>query len=453
MILGERGRWLGGRYGGGLYSRPLTIDAPGTAPVVVEVIGDSTSNDTIDWPFLWSAYLGTELPDYTVHYHLWNDGDQLFGSAAQRSTGTAGNRSAGLGASDSARFNCTLDMSALTDLDVRVKVAADDWTPSGTPSLIGVDAADPNRGFWLAVNPDGTPKLYWFPDGTFANRIEVSATEATGFANGTAHYLRATLLTDNGAGGYEVRFYTSNTNSSWTQLGDTVTGGSTTTLPSISGNLGLGARGNSNGLDGDYYVAEVRAGIDSPGVVARWDASYYDGEGGSVEGVGQETWTATGSPSATGAFGLMVLNASHTGMGSSDWANATRFPKATPVEPNAVIFNLGHNDGADTTIVDFEGLVDDVVAKYADASIAVVIENAQPPSAANTEAHDTRRGLQRDLARERRYSLWDADAALKSYGPDWTADLMEDWAGGNVHPNSDGQLRIETHIEARTLLA
>jgi len=417
---------------------------------VLHVTGDSTSNDAIDWAYKLGVLLATRHPEYTYHYHLWNLTEQRMGSYAQLQTGTAGNRYSSLGSAAAARFNATIDTTGLVDLDVRVKLAATDWTPAATAALMGADGADPNRLFWLTLNAAGTLELAWFPLGTNASKIVATSTAATGVTNGQPKVVRATLDVDNGAGAYEVTFYTSATNGSWVQLGTTITGGAPTNLSGqATGNLGVGARGNTNGVPGVYYWAEVRDSIDSVGVTALWDASDYDGAGGTIAGVAGETWTPTGSPVTTGAFSLRTINASQAGQDSTEWATSPAFERGHPVAPTVHLVNLGHNDGAAVDITAYTALVDDLVTRWPSATRVLVRQNDQPPAAANDVEHAIRQELIRALAISRRYELLDADAALRAYAGDWTADLMEDWAGGNVHPNAAGGTQIADAFNAR----
>jgi len=417
----------------------------------MHVTGDSTSNDPIDWAFKLTDLIAARKPEFTTKYHLWNKATQRWGSWSQRTSGTAGNRYCTLGSAAAARFNAPVDFSSIVDIDVRVKMAADDWTPTATAAFIGVDAGDPNRVFWFYLLHSGKLRLYWFPLGTNASAQFVDSTAAVGFANGSANVVRATLDVDDGSGNHVVKFYTSNTNGSWTQLGSTITNAGTTNIKaSASSSMGIGARGVSNGIPGDYYYVELRDSIDSVGVSAHWDASYYDGADNTFQGVNGNTWTPTGSPAAVGALGFRVHNASQSGQSSAGWSADPPFALGHPVEPQVHLLNLGHNDGAATTIVAYTALLDAIETRWPNAARGLIRQNQEPPTAANPTEHDTRQELILSLAGARHYELLDADAALQAYtGGDWTVDLMEDWAGGNVHPNAAGGTQIADVFDAQ----
>ena len=111
----------------------------------------------------------------------------------------------------------TPDATALDvtgDIDLRVQVAMDDWTPAGASTLIGKwDAA--LRSFTLRVNADGTLSLIWTADGTTS--ITKSSTAATGITDGAVKWVRVTLDVNNGASGNDVKFFLSDDGTTWTQ--------------------------------------------------------------------------------------------------------------------------------------------------------------------------------------------------------------------------------------------
>ena len=154
----------------------------------------------------------------------------------------------------------TPDSAALSitgDIDLRVKVALDDWTPT-TPSgsFMFKDAGGLNRSFIFDIEADGTPKLnfYW---GTGAVNSLKQSTVNVSIADGTVKWLRVTLDVDNGAGGHDVAFYTSDDGSAWTQLGATVTTAGTTSIVDNTASVIIG-----NLLFGTVHRAIVKDGID-----------------------------------------------------------------------------------------------------------------------------------------------------------------------------------------------
>lgn len=106
------------------------------------------------------------------------------------------------------------------DIDIRLCVAMDDWTPSSV-AVLATKWAGGQKSWMLWVDPSGKLVLYWSADGS-TDMVKLS-TVATGFADGTKQWIRVTLDVDNGASGNDVKFWTSSDGATWTQLGSTVT--------------------------------------------------------------------------------------------------------------------------------------------------------------------------------------------------------------------------------------
>lgn len=59
--------------------------------VDILIIGDSTSNDTTDWAYLFGQWLVAQHPTHTVNYYLWNDGGSAYAAATVLGTGSGSN--------------------------------------------------------------------------------------------------------------------------------------------------------------------------------------------------------------------------------------------------------------------------------------------------------------------------------------------------------------------------
>ena len=145
------------------------------------------------------------------------------------------------------------------DLDLRAKLAADDWTPSATMQIF--DAYTSNKGFAWIVLTDG--RLYTLNGDGSGPRESYAANP--GLTNGTAHELRYTMDVSSGT----VLFYIDGA-----QTSDTNSETAAASEPS-GDDLTVGASGTgTNPFDGNIYWCEVRDGIgDSAPVVARFDAA------------------------------------------------------------------------------------------------------------------------------------------------------------------------------------
>lgn len=180
----------------------------------------------------------------------------------------------------SGNYASTPDSAAVSitgDIDLRAKIAPNDWTPAAQFEILNKDnGSNGNRSFLFGLNTGGKLTLLWTPDGNLP-RFGSASTVATGFADGSAHWVRATLDVDDGAGGWILRYYTSEDGVSWTQLGSDVTGAGTTSIFDGPSQLNVAAfsSGSSDLFAGKVYYAELRNGIDGQ-VVAVFDPSRDD---------------------------------------------------------------------------------------------------------------------------------------------------------------------------------
>jgi hypothetical protein len=152
------------------------------------------------------------------------------------------------------------------DIDIRVQVAMDDWTPAAEQTFVSKRAGAGTRSYNLASTTAGALLLSWSENGT--DFLTATSTVSTSVSDGTAKWIRATLDVDNGASGYDAKFFLSDDGITWTQLGATVTGGATTSIFSSSTSLRVGERtGNTNPAAGKFYRAQVFNGIDGTKVL------------------------------------------------------------------------------------------------------------------------------------------------------------------------------------------
>lgn len=194
------------------------------------------------------------------------------------------------------------------DLDVRILVACNDWTPANAFDFFDKETNDTtNFSYLLRLGTDGKLTLYWSADGT--SLLSRVSTVAPTVSDGGKLWLRATLDVDNGAGGHDVKFYTSadynpeTGSGTWTQLGSTVTTAGTTSIFNSTATLHLGGdrSGVAGQLAGRFYFFELRNGIGGA-VVAVFnpdDAANGDSTSWNSSQTG-EAWTINqnGSPNA-----------------------------------------------------------------------------------------------------------------------------------------------------------
>jgi hypothetical protein len=194
--------------------------------------------------------------------------------------------------------NCTTpDAAALDitgDIDLRVKVAMDDWTPAAIQYLLSKYQTSSQRSYGLTIGTNGRPSIVWSTDGTATGLLGAEATVAPTVADGATLWIRATLDVNNGASGNDVKFYTSTDGTTWTQLGATVTQAGTTSIFNSTSVLEVGSvvGGTSNAARGKFFRAQVLNGID--GTVA-FDANFET----SITSLLQASFTESSANAAT----------------------------------------------------------------------------------------------------------------------------------------------------------
>lgn len=207
------------------------------------------------------------------------------------------------------------------DIDIRVLVAADNWSTGSAQRLVA------------KFNTTGNQRAYYFQllgSGALEAALSVSGTGAsTTFRNsgtsidtvvsdGEPIWLRMTADLDNGAGSYEVSFYYAvvgdydpdTQDGTWAQLGSTATG---TALAGIFDSTALLEIGSGNGgtaglLAGKIYRAQLFNGI--VGTLAA-DFSADDALPGAstvVSSATGETYTINGAAAIVGDSRLQVTS-------------------------------------------------------------------------------------------------------------------------------------------------
>lgn len=172
----------------------------------------------------------------------------------------------------------TPDSAALSitgDIDIRAEVQMPDWTPSAVMAFVAKDdngvSGGGNRSYLFYITTDGKLNLFWYS----SSGLNSASSVATGFADFSRRWIRATLDVDNGAGGNDTKFWTSEDGVTWTQLGATVTKAGTTFIQDAGYAVNVGANQNGavtgNILNGIIYRAQIYSGIN--GTIA-FDADF-----------------------------------------------------------------------------------------------------------------------------------------------------------------------------------
>lgn len=142
-------------------------------------------------------------------------------------------------------------------IDIRVKLAATDYTPAATEVYVSKQqVSGSQQSYEFLMLTAGTLVFRYSPDGTTGAMRTATASTATSVTNGTRTYLRCLYNTSTG----DVIFYKSTDGTSWSQIGTTQT---ITSGAIFNGTLQLavGARADgSSPMSGLIYSAEVRNG-------------------------------------------------------------------------------------------------------------------------------------------------------------------------------------------------
>lgn len=148
------------------------------------------------------------------------------------------------------------------DIDIRAHIAMDDWTPASQQVIESKWGAAGTRSQLLRVETSGALRLFWTQDGTTA--LSAASSVLPAMASGEDLWVRATLDVDNGAGGRDIRFYTSTNGVIWTQFGGTVTQAGVTSIFAGTAALDIGSdsNGTSSLFAGQVFSLEIRSGID-----------------------------------------------------------------------------------------------------------------------------------------------------------------------------------------------
>lgn len=178
-------------------------------------------------------------------------------------------------------------VSVINDLDLRVKLAADDWTPAAAGRIISKWRA--SKSYLLFLNIDGSLTLYCSTNGT--DEIPVSSAAAIpSVINGQAKHIRVTRAYVSG----EVKFYASDDGITWTQFGSTPVLSAGSPIFNSSDPLELGSDVDAQYFAGKIYSAKVLNGINGS-TVASFDASDGVNSAASITSSATgEVWTING---------------------------------------------------------------------------------------------------------------------------------------------------------------
>jgi hypothetical protein len=299
------------------------------------------------------------------------------------------------------------------DLDLRARVAMDDWTPAAESVFLNKGPIGAS-GYYFSVAPSGALNLYWFNG---AASVFKGSTVATGVTDGSLKWIRATLDVDNGAGGNTVTFYTSDDGVAWTVLGAPVVTAGVTSITAATGVLAVGSlAAGANVCAGKFYRAQVYNGI---GGTLVFDANF-------ANAVEPFSTFAESSPNAA----TVTINRSASGR------------KATMVDRDQDL--LGTDD--EVLIADADDL--DVPAGQSFTVFALVRQYATPTNTGRYAANQTTgagyRLSSNGVSIQSLFQVSDGTNSASATGPAFSAGVLtlvagvRDTAAGKIRCYADG---------------
>jgi hypothetical protein len=218
-----------------------------------------------------------------------------------------------------------------SDIDIRMEVQTNDWTPVNARALIQKWEIDPGSAWIFLLESGGKLQFSWNQlDGSL--RGHLGSTVAVSPPGDGHMAVRVTADMDN-AGVAEIKYYTATTIAGpWTQLGTTITGSTTSTgiFNSVYPiRIGRGVITEFVepvwAWDGDVYAAEIRDGIGGT-VVANPDFT--------IQQIGTIAFTDAAGSDWTIHGGAQITNISST---------TRSYPRGVP---NGGFLHLATNDVA-----------------------------------------------------------------------------------------------------------
>ena len=192
------------------------------------------------------------------------------------------------------------------DIDIRVKVAMDDWTPAVYSVLVAKNTSG-QAAYRFGINTDGTINLNLSANGTA--KINANSTAATGFVGGASHWVRVTWSDS----GDVANYYTSVNGETWTQLGNADVPLVMAGIFDSSAGIELGSQlgGVSNNLAGTIYEAQIYNGIDGTLAIDLTPSDYVSGStfnsnqmAGDLTGTGGDSFSMPSYSTINLALGI-----------------------------------------------------------------------------------------------------------------------------------------------------
>lgn len=167
---------------------------------------------------------------------------------------------AGLLGSDALETPDAAALDVAGDFDLRLDVSLESWAES---QMLALRYIPGSAELWALEMINGFPMFMWSPDGTFASRISKLCSDELKAYNGQRLALRVVLDINNGAGGFELRFYTGRTvdDTEWNLLGAPIVGTPTTSVFPGTAPLEIGCGTAFNALPSGGVLNRLRGKV------------------------------------------------------------------------------------------------------------------------------------------------------------------------------------------------
>jgi hypothetical protein len=180
------------------FSSLTTMLESGIESGTINVVGDSTGNDSNEWVWLLAQSLAAKYPAYTVDHSLWNTTKQNYDPRSRIQAGTAGPLRMTIATTGYGSFPLggTGTISVTGDLEIVAEVTPTTWTPSGDQCLAAHFGNAGERAFVFMLRTSGKLQFYWSADGTTTVGYPES-TAPIGASAGTKLFVKMKFTVDN----------------------------------------------------------------------------------------------------------------------------------------------------------------------------------------------------------------------------------------------------------------
>lgn len=418
-------------------SRPRTLYSPAAYNVLaaiasgnsvgIEVLGDSTSDEQIEFPYQLGKFLGQAFPAACVVYKIFDDTTQDYDGLVTIQPGAQGQRSirflgtAGGGQTRSLSAGSTGEIPDITgDLDLRLDLSFDSWTPAADTSMQSRWGSGTAKGYRFQLKSTSALQFLWTPDGT--TTLTAISSASLPVTPGMRIQIRVTCAVASGT----VTFYWRQVGlTAWTQLGTPQVKGAAVINNPVGRSYELGGDGGStNIMLGNIFECEIRQGI----------------AGKVINPQNVETWASAdlacplvGSPT------VYIINGSVAGKNMAYFTDSTRCPLLLPdYRDGMLIVSDGHNEPAAQIDQTWTSTLDAalVIFKAQLPNSDIVFTTQNPETGANNNKQVNRMKATRAWAIRNGIDVFDTYMAFV-YQPLMPLIIQTD--GLYVHPNNIGR--------------